>query len=225
MALQKINLTQIDTIPSSGTTIVFGSYESPINAIFVETMDISGSLEIGGNLTVRGETTIIESTVIQIDDNVIELNGNGLSFGGLLVKDLTSPNTMSGSFLWDSVNDRWIAGPLGLEKPLFSGNGTENFLQKIEASGSLIDSRISDNGNYIIMSGDTIIKGNLFVEGKTILTQKNNINEESLVVSGAMKIVQNLINSQIILPSLEISGLGTLSSNTSNEVIDLGDFF
>lgn len=225
MALQKINLTQIDTIPSSGTTIVFGSYESPINAIFVETMDISGSLEIGGNLTVRGETTIIESTVIQIDDNVIELNGNGLSFGGLLVKDLTSPNTMSGSFLWDSVNDRWIAGPLGLEKPLFSGNGTENFLQKIESSGSLIDSRISDNGNYIIMSGDTIIKGNLFVEGKTILTQKNNINEESLVVSGAMKIVQNLINSQIILPSLEISGLGTLSSNTSNEVIDLGDFF
>jgi hypothetical protein len=225
MALQKINLTQIDTIPSSGTTIVFGSYESPINAIFVETMDISGSLEIGGNLTVRGETTIIESTVIQIDDNVIELNGNGLSFGGLLVKDLTLPNTVSGSFLWDSVNDRWIAGPLGLEKPLFSGNGTENFLQKIEASGSLIDSRISDNGNFIIMSGDTIIKGNLFVEGKTILTQKNNINEESLVVSGAMKIVQNLINSQIILPSLEISGLGTLSSNTSNEVIDLGDFF
>ena len=225
MALQKINLTQIDTIPSSGTTIVFGSYESPINAIFVETMDISGSLEIGGNLTVRGETTIIESTVIQIDDNVIELNGSGLSFGGLLVKDLTSPNTVSGSFLWDSVNDRWIAGPLGLEKPLFSGNGTENFLQKIEASGSLIDSRISDNGNFIIMSGDTIIKGNLFVEGKTILTQKNNINEESLVVSGAMKIVQNLINSQIILPSLEISGLGILSSNTSNEVIDLGDFF
>lgn len=225
MALQKINLTQIDTIPSSGTTIVFGSYESPINAIFVETMDISGSLEIGGNLTVRGETTIIESTVIQIDDNVIELNGSGLSFGGLLVKDLTSPNTVSGSFLWDSVNDRWIAGPLGLEKPLFSGNGTENFLQKIAGSGSLIDSRISDNGNFIIMSGDTIIKGNLIVEGKTTLTQKNNVNEESLVVSGAMKIVQNLINSQIILPSLEISGLGTLSSNTSNEVIDLGDFF
>jgi hypothetical protein len=225
MALQKINLTQIDTIPSSGTTIVFGSYESPINAIFVETMDISGSLEIGGNLTVRGETTIIESTVIQIDDNVIELNGNGLSFGGLLVKDLTSPNTISGSFLWDSVNDRWIAGPLGLEKPLFSGNGTENFLQKIEASGSLIDSRISDNGNIIIMSGDTLIKGNLFVEGKTTLVQKNESNEESLVVSGAMKIVQNLINSQIISASLEISGLGILSSNSSNEMIDLGGFF
>lgn len=225
MALQKINLTQIDTIPSSGTTIVFGSYESPINAIFVETMDISGSVEIGGNLRVRGETTIIESTVIQIDDNVIELNGNGLSFGGLMIKDLTSPNTMSGSFLWDSVNDRWIAGPLGFEKPLFLGTGSQNFLQKIEYSGSLIDSRISDNGNFIIMSGDTIIKGNLLVEGKTILTQKNNVNEESLVVSGAMKIVQNLINSQIILPSLEISGLGTLSSNTSNEVIDLGGFF
>lgn len=225
MALQQINLTQIDTIPSSGSTIVFGSYESPISAIFVETMDISGSLEIGGNLIVRGETTIIESTVIQIDDNVIELNGNGLSFGGLMVKDIMSPNTISGSFLWDSINDRWIAGPLGNEKPLFSGNGTENFLQKIESSGSLVDSRISDNGNTIILSGNTLIRGDLIVEGKTILTQKNNINEESLVVSGAMKIVENLINSQIISASLEIYGLGTLSSNTSNTEIDLGGFF
>jgi hypothetical protein len=225
MALQQINLTQIDTIPSSGTTIVFGSHESPISAIFVETMDISGSLEIGGNLTVRGETTIIESTVIQIDDNVIELNGNGLSFGGLMIKDLTSPNTISGSLLWNSINDRWIAGPLGFEKPLFSGDGTENFLQKIQSSGSLVDSRISDNGNTITLSGNTIIRGDLIVEGKTTLVQKNGINQESLVVSGAMKMVENLINSQIISASLEISGLGTFSSNKSSTEIDLGGFF
>jgi hypothetical protein len=225
MALQQINLTQIDTIPSSGTTIVFGSHESPISAIFVETMDISGSLEIGGNLTVRGETTIIESTVIQIDDNVIELNGNGLSFGGLMIKDLTSPNTISGSLLWNSINDRWIAGPLGFEKPLVSSDGTENFLQKIQSSGSLVDSRISDNGNIITLSGNTIIRGDLIVEGKTTLVQKNGINQESLVVSGAMKMVENLINSQIISASLEISGLGTFSSNKSSTEIDLGGFF
>lgn len=224
MSLQKINLTQIDTIPSSGTTIVFGSFESPISGIFVEEMNISGSLEIGGNLIVRGETTIIESTVIQIDDNIIELNGSGQSFGGIIVKDISVPNTISGSLLWDSINDRWIAGPLGSEQSLIFGSGSENIIQKINSSGSLIDSRIYDDNQTIILSGSTIIKGDLLVQGKTTLV--NNINnEESLVVSGAMKIVENIINTQIISASLEISGLGTLSNRTSQSEIDLGGFF
>jgi hypothetical protein len=225
MALQRINLTQIDTIPPSGSNIVFGSNEFPISEIFVETLNISGSVDIGGNLIVRGETTIIESTTIQIDDNIIELNGTGGAFGGLMVKDITSPNTQSGSLLWDSINDKWIAGVLGAEKSVIIGDGTENFLQKIESSGSLVNSRISDNGNIIILSGDTLVRGNLTVEGKTTLVQKNNINEESLIISGTMKVVQNLINSQIISASLQISGLGTLSSNTSNNEIDLGGFY
>lgn len=225
MALQRINLTQIDTIPPSGSNIVFGSNEFPISEIFVETLNISGSVDIGGNLIVRGETTIIESTTIQIDDNIIELNGTGGAFGGLMVKDITTPNTQSGSLLWDSINDKWIAGVLGAEKSIIIGDGTENFLQKIESSGSLVNSRISDNGNIIILSGDTLVRGNLTVEGKTTLVQKNNINEESLIISGTMKVVQNLINSQIISASLQISGLGTLSSNTSNNEIDLGGFY
>jgi hypothetical protein len=225
MALQRINLTQINTIPPSGSNIVFGSNEFPISEIFVETLNISGSVDIGGNLIVRGETTIIESTTIQIDDNIIELNGTGGAFGGLMVKDITSPNTQSGSLLWDSINDKWIAGVLGAEKSVIIGDGTENFLQKIESSGSLVNSRISDNGNIIILSGDTLVRGNLTVEGKTTLVQKNNINEESLIISGTMKVVQNLINSQIISASLQISGLGTLSSNTSNNEIDLGGFY
>lgn len=225
MALQKINLTQIDTVPPSGTTITFGSAELPINTIFVEEMNISGSLEIGGNLIVKGETTIIESTTIKIDDNIIELNGRGETFGGIIVKDLTSPNTVSGSILWDSINNRWIAGPLGNENTLTIGNGTQNFIQKINSSGSLVDSRIYDNGTDIILSGSTIIKGDLIVEGKTTLVQKNNPNQESLVISGAMKIVENLINSQIISASLNISGLGVFSNRSSNTEIDLGGFF
>jgi hypothetical protein len=225
MALQRINLTQINTIPPSGSNIVFGSNEFPISEIFVETLNISGSVDIGGNLIVRGETTIIESTTIQIDDNIIELNGTGGAFGGLMVKDITTPNTQSGSLLWDSINDKWIAGVLGAEKSVIIGDGTENFLQKIERSGSLVNSRISDNGNIIILSGDTLVRGNLTVEGKTTLVQKNNINEESLIISGTMKVVQNLINSQIISASLQISGLGILSSNTSNNEIDLGGFY
>jgi hypothetical protein len=225
MSLQKINLTQIDTVPTSGTSIVFGSFESPISEIFVEEMNISGSLEIGGNLIVRGETTIVESTIIQIDDNILELNGSGESFGGIIVKDVNSPSMASGSLLWDSINNRWVAGTLGSEKQLIYGDGTEYSIQRIDSSGSLTNSRIYDNTQTIILSGSTIIKGDLLVEGTTRLVQTQNPTDESLIVLGAMKIMENVINSQIISSSIEISGLGTLSSRNSQNEIDLGGLF
>jgi hypothetical protein len=226
MALQKINWTQIETVPPSGTTVVLGSDILPLEGIYVRDMDISGSLDIGGNLTVRGTTTIVESTTISLGDNIIELNGTAEAFGGLLVKDPTSPNMVSGSLLWDSLNDRWIAGPSGSEQAiLIGGLGHENVLQKVHANGTLVDSRVIDDGTMITISGATTIKGDLIVEGKTILVQKNDPNSETLIVSGAMKIVENLINSQIISASLNISGLGTLSSPTANAEIDLGGFF
>jgi hypothetical protein len=69
------------------------------------------------------------------------------------------------------------------------------------------------------------IKGDLIVEGKTTLVQTSDHNAESLVVSGAMSIVKNQINSHIVSASLAIQGLGTLSDVSSNAVIDLGGFF
>jgi hypothetical protein len=226
MALQKINWTQIDTVPPSGSTVVLGSETSPLEGIYVNNLDLSGSLVIGGNLTVQGTTTIIESSTISLGDNIIELNGIAGSLAGLIVNDPTSPNFVSGSLLWDSANDRWIAGPSGSEQPLLiGGNGNENYLQKVHSNGSLVDSRISDDGTMITISGATTIKGDLIVEGKTILVQTGDPDSETLIVSGAMKIVENLINSQIISASLNISGLGTLSSPTANAEIDLGGFF
>ncbi len=226
MALQKINWTQIDTVPPSGSTVVLGSETSPLEGIYVNNMDLSGSLVIGGNLTVQGTTTIIESTTISLGDNIIELNGTASSLAGLIVQDPTSPNLVSGSLLWDSANDRWIAGPSGSEQPiLIGGLGHENVLQKVHADGTLVDSRITDDGSLITISGATTIKGDLIVEGRTILVQTGDPDSETLIVSGAMKIVENLINSQIISASLNISGLGTLSSPTANAEIDLGGFF
>ena len=76
----------------------------------------ANNLVIGGNLTVSGTSTIINSTTVEIGDNIIALNGTGAVNAGLVVKDPTSPNTVSGSLLWDTTNDYWIAGPLGSEK-------------------------------------------------------------------------------------------------------------
>lgn len=243
MALQQINWLQIDTanVPS-GSLVTLASVEYPFEAVYAKNFGISGSLiltgsldttgdvVIGGNLTVKGNTTAIESNVVSIGDNIIELNGSLGAFGGLLIKDPTNPNQISGSLLWDTLNDRWIGGPLGQE---------EGFIQETQFNdfSSSVSTTIDEIGiwretgsfyattNDLQVTGSMRIKGDLFVEGQTILVQTSDPNMESLVVSGAMSIVKNQINNQIISASLTIQGLGTLSDVSSNAVIDLGGFF
>ena len=104
------------------------------------------------NLTVNGTQTILDSTRLAIGDNIIELNGGGATNGGLLIKDVTAPNSVSGSLLWDSTNDYWIGGPLGSEQRVVlngdtpslaglttTGNvgiGTDNPTEKLEVNGT-----------------------------------------------------------------------------------------
>ncbi len=244
MPLQQINWLQIDTqnvpLNSSGSAslvVLGGTGSNYLEAVYAKNLYTSGSLVVGGdldipgnlvvsgNLTVKGTTTSVESNVVTIGDNIVELNGTAAAFGGLLVKDPTAPNTISGSFLWDSLNDRWIAGPLGSEQPvLLGGTGTANYLLKTGQNGTLIDSRVSDDGTTILMSGSVRIVGDLKVEGGTTLVQTDN-NKDTLTVSGAMAIVKNIVNSQIVSASLAIENLGSLSDRNKNSVIDCGDGF
>jgi cytoskeletal protein CcmA (bactofilin family) len=250
MALQRINWTQIDTanVPS-GSYITLASPDFPFEAVYAKNLNTSGSLivsgtldttgdvVIGGNLTVRGTTTAIDSNTVSIGDNVIELNGSDATFGGLLIKDPTNPNKISGSLLWDTTNDYWIAGPLGSELPIVlqSGSGTVNYLQKSNGENGILDSRISDNGDIVRVdvmdggsfqvTGSMIVKGDLRVEGTTTLVQTLDPNLESLIVSGAMSIMKNQIGSQIRSASLTIQNLGSWADRSENAIIDCGDGF
>lgn len=243
MALQQINWLQINTenIPS-GSQVILASETNPLEWVYTKnlftsggfivsgSLDTSGDVVIGGNLTVKGTTTVIESNIVSIGDGIIELNGTLGSYGGLIVKDPTQPNTVSGSLLWDTVNDKWIGGPLGSE---------EGFIQETEFNSytSSIDEQLDGIGiwkqtgsyyattNDLQVTGSVRIKGDLVVEGQTTLIQKQYPESESLIVSGAMTIIQNQINDQIVSASLTIQGLGTLSDTKNNKVIDLGGFF
>jgi hypothetical protein len=244
MPLQQINWLQIDTqtvpLNSSGSAslvVLGGTGSNYLEAVYAKNLytsgtlvvggglDIPGNLVVSGNLTVKGTTTSVESNVVTIGDNIVELNGSSAAFGGLLIKDPTAPNTISGSFLWDSYNDRWIAGPLGSELPiLLGGTGTVDYLQKAGVNGTLVNSRVSDDGATILMSGSVRIVGDLKVEGGTTLVQTDQ-NKDTLTVSGAMAIVKNIVNSQIVSASLAIENLGSLSDRNKNSVIDCGDGF
>ena len=232
MALQQINWTQIDTqnIPS-GAIITLASALNPLEAVYTKNFGISGSVivtgsietsddvTIGGNLTVKGTTTSIQSNVVTLGDNILELNGTSAAFGGLSIKDPTSPNTISGSLLWDTLNDRWIGGPLG---------GEERIILQSDLDASSI---WQETGSFyatthdLQVTGSMRIKGDLIVEGQTILVQTINPNIESLIVSGAMSIVKNEISGQIISASLSIQNLGTLADVNSFAILDCGDGF
>ncbi len=244
MPLQQINWLQIDTqtVPlntsgSASLVILGGTGSNYLEAVYAKNlytsgsltiegdMDIPGNLVVSGNLTVKGTTTSVESNVVTIGDNIVELNGTAAAFGGLLVKDPTAPNTISGSFLWDSLNDRWIAGPLGAELTLLlGGTGTIDYLQKAGPNGTLVNSRVQDDGSTILMSGSVRIVGDLKVEGGTTLVQTTH-DKDTLTVSGAMAIVKNIVSSQIVSASLAIENLGSLSDRNKNSVIDCGDGF
>ena len=356
-------LSLTDYINQAGTTEI-----NLYTASLKDAIETTGSnLTVKGNLLVKGTTTAVNSTTVAIGDNIIELNGTSAVNGGLLIKDPTNPNTISGSLLWDTTNDYWIAGAVGSEEKIirqsdyttlssslsasintlsgslsgsisslsssvsnsllelrtdleatniwqetgsfyatnnniqitgsllvtdgisgsFTGDGTGLYnvpasgvtglnLSQIadgsatasisntdglrinrntEITGSLTVTSgsaifnsnltadnsdlyltsgsglyIKDNANVDItgslnMSGSVTIKGDLRVEGKTTLVQTIDPNIESLVVSGAMNIVQNQINSQVIAASLAIQNLGTIGDRLGNYVIDCGDGF
>jgi hypothetical protein len=121
----------------------------------------SDSVTIAGNLYVQGTTTTVDSTTVQIGDNIIELNGSGAANGGLLVRDVTGGSTTSGSLLWDTTTDYWKAGAAGSEKEVarFSGTPTSGSVQTIGANGLFVNSQISDDAIKVTIGTDLVING------------------------------------------------------------------
>ena len=93
------------------------------------------NVTINGNLTVKGTTTQIDSTTLNIGDNIIELNyGGSQTISGIYTKDTTGTFS-SGSLLWNSTIDRWIAGASGSESTILLAGGDS----VISSSGQLGD--------------------------------------------------------------------------------------
>ena len=123
--------------------------------------NVNGDLTVVGNLYVQGTTTTVDSTTIQLGDNIIELNGSGAANGGLLVRDVTGGSTTSGSFLWDTTNDFWKAGAAGAEKEVarFNATPTSGSVQVVGASGLFVNSQISDDAVKVTIGTDLVITG------------------------------------------------------------------
>jgi hypothetical protein len=107
------------------------SYSSSLKTAF----EFTGSnVTILGDLNVRGTQTIVDSTTIQIGDNILELNGTGATNGGIHIKDSTSINNETGSLIWDSTQDYWAAGTKGNESKILLKGGDNVFTSSLQLS-------------------------------------------------------------------------------------------
>jgi hypothetical protein len=192
-----------------------GSYATTGSNIFNGTQTITGSLFITENLTVLGSSSIsyVSQSTLNIGTNLITVNAQNPSirFGGLAVIDSGSAPQVSGSWLFDSVQDRWImihqqaAGSaltssiaiMGPETYNDLGNETTITLNRLVkgssgASGEHIsNSNISDTGTVVSINSATQITGSLGVTGastfaSSVTADSLNINTSTVFVKASI---------------------------------------
>ena len=208
------------------------SYTSSLKqAITVTGTDASSTTTIKGNLVVQGTQTTLDSTTIQLGDNIIELNGSGVANAGLLVKDPTALNTVSGSLLWDSTLDYWKGGTLGNESKLLlaGGDGVLSGSTDFNAFSTSVDSRLSNlqtksasvdisitNINSTTASLNTSVSNiNSYTASASSSIRSLNINSASVNIS-----VTN-INSFTESVDFKFSAVASFTGSTNTKFSDL----
>jgi hypothetical protein len=213
------SITNINSFTSSNGNTALNEYTSSLKTA----ISVSGqNVTVNGNFTVAGTQTIVDSTTVQIGDNIIELNGSGAANGGLLVKDPTAPNTVSGSLLWDSTNDYWKGGALGSESKLLLANGdgvvsgssqVVGILNSLNTyTGSNDTTNTAQNSRLTSIesaTGSYETKGRGIVSGSSQITYSGISSIPSGIVSGSSQVTP-------LLPTGTVSGSSqiTLSSTT-----------
>jgi hypothetical protein len=200
-------------------------------------LELTGSnVIVLGDLTVKGTTTSVESTTLQLGDNIIELNGTGAANGGLLVKDPTSPNSISGSLLWDSTNDYWKGGAEGVESKLLLAGGDN----VVSGSAQVVESLKS---TFLEINGDNVVSGssqiNLTQTTNYVSGIKDRLNTEG-VFSGSSQVIisesadyvssikhrlniESVISSSIQVDVLNTTNFTTYSSSVDSKLIQLAN--
>jgi len=218
----QIDLTQT-TNYESGIKTKLNTEEVLSGSVISGNKTFNNDLTVVGNLNVQGTTTTFDTTTFNVADNIIELNyGGSATTAGIYTKDPTAPNTVSGSLLWDSTNDYWIAGQSGSESKVLvkNGDGVVSGSSQVSFNGitdkpSLVSgsSQVSYSGLSNIPSG--IVSGSSQIslsgfstsdlsEGSNLyytdVRVKTKLNTET-VISGSSQVDYNSIQNKPTIPT------------------------
>lgn len=130
--------------------------------------DDGTTVTIGGNLTVNGSITYVNSNTVEIGDSIILLNrdetGTPSQNGGIEIERGTSTNV---SFIWNETNDYWstIDQPFHVgsiadatsaytgNKYLVSDGGVIKYLTSADLAGDVVTGITISGSNGITVSG------------------------------------------------------------------------
>jgi hypothetical protein len=96
--------------PSEGSspTIAIGQDVSTSASVTFLKVETTGDVVVGGNLTVNGTTTTLNTETLAVEDNIVVLNSNVTSSpstnAGIEVERGTSANVL---IRWNETNDQW----------------------------------------------------------------------------------------------------------------------
>jgi len=166
----------------------------------------NGDQTIKGNLYVQGTQTQVDSTTINLADNILQLNAAGTSDGGLVVRDATGGSTTSGSLLWDVTNDYWKAGALGTEERILRAGGGDHIV-----SGSV-------QVDVTSTTGFTTYSGSI---SSSLTSNSASISALSASVASVTGEFSSSVSSTFVTQSQRITSLETFSGsqNTKNSTL------
>jgi hypothetical protein len=174
----QINITQTQNY--SGVVQTTGDQTICGNKTF------SNNVIISGDLSVNGTVNYTNTCNFNVGDNIIELNyGGSATNGGIYVKDASGTLT-SGSLLWNSSTDRWIAGPSGSESNILLSNG---FGVVSGSSQITLSGDISGTANNTSITSNCIVNDDVNTNAGIVYT-KLNLNGSGLV-SGSIQVDHN----------------------------------
>ena len=219
-----------------------GSYATTGSNIFQGSQTITGSLYVSQDLIVAGSSSIqhISSSIVNISDNIITVNALNPSvrFGGLAVIDSGSSPQVSGSILFDSVNNQWLfvhqnqasvtSSVLLMGPETYNNLGNESYITQnklVKSTGieHLSDSNITDTGTLVSINSNSEVTGTLKVTGNitnpnisAIETSTGSLNTFTSSINTTIK--SKLNADGVISGSSQIDG----SQLGSNKTITIG---
>ena len=214
-------------LTASANTIsiaALNGYSSSLkDAITVSGSGGSSTTTIKGNLVVQGTQTTIDSTTVQLGDNIIELNGTGIANGGLVVKDPTGASIISGSLLWDSTLDYWKGGTLGNESKLLLAGGdnvisSSTQLGDLNASTASINNRL--NNLELTTSSLNISVSNINITTASLNTSVSNIN--TFTASALVRFTN--LESKSASVDISITNINTTTGSLNTSITNINGF-
>ena len=222
------SITNLNTVSASVLSSLgdIQNYTSSLRTAFTASginVTFNGDQTIKGNLYVQGTQTIVDSTTINLADNIIVLNAAGTSDGGLIVRDATGVSTTSGSLLWDVTYDYWKAGKVGSESPILLAGGSDIISGSSQLTSSY-DNRYVISGsitqttwNNIASKPDGIVSGSsqLTASYDTRYTISGSVQPlpSNLISSSAQITAFGFVSSSATIPTGTISGSSQLTSS------------